>query len=548
MINALLIYIFIGLIFKTPALKESKLSKDFIAFSTSLVFLTHPIQTQAVTYITQRFASMSTLFYIFSLIFFIKARLDVIENKTFFSKRHLLYYSLCVVSSIFAMKMKEIAITLPLVIILFESCFIKVQEDRFKKILYFLPIALTISVIPLNLLDFKKPILTVMSDMDSLTRIGEETLPRTQYLFTEFRVILTYLRLLVLPVNQKLLYDYPIYKTIFAPEVLLSLITLAGLIMFAVMIRKKSPIIAFGILWFFITVSVESSIIPIKDVIFEHRLYLPSVGFFIAGITSVEGILSEKIFKNILIASIVILLSIATYNRNTLWKAPVKLWEDTVKKSPQLAKAHNGLGAFYMEAGLFKEALAEFNKALELNPGSVVAHYNLGNIYRNTGFIEKAIDNYLRALDIKSYYSPQIYNDLGLTYKFKGDYKEAINQFENAIALNPSYTAAYFNLANTYSDMGKFLDAIGYYEKALKLGHDKSLFPDIYNNMGIVFSKMGNPNLAIETFERSIELFPSYTPYYVNLGVEYMKIGKKDKAIDVFEKGINKTRNEKKNR
>ncbi len=537
-INALLVYLLVKLIFKTPVMKGSELSQDFIAFSSALIFLAHPIQTQAVTYMTQRFASMTALFYILSLIFFIKARLDIIEGRTFLSKRHLLYYSLCILSSVFAMKMKEIAITLPLVIILFETYFMRVQKVRFKKVIYLLPILLTIFIIPLSLLDLEKPILTVMSDIDSSTRAAEGTLSRSQYLFTQFRVILTYLRLLVLPVNQNLAYDYPIYNTILVPEVLLSLIALAGLVMFAILIHKKLPLIGFGILWFFITLSVESSIIPIKHVIFEHRLYLPSAGFFIAGVTAIERLVSRKSLKIILITSMVVLLSIATYNRNNLWRDPVKLWEDTVKKSPMKAGPHNGLGATYMEAGLLEEAIAEFDKALKLNPKSVIARYNLGNIYRDTGLVDKAIDTYLKALTFKTDYSAQLYNNLGLAYKSKGNYKEAIKQFENAIAITPSYRSAYFNLANTYSDIGKFKDAIGYYEKALKLRHNKALLPDIYNNMGVAFSKMGNSGQAIETFEKAIGLFPSYMAYYANLGGEYMKVNNIDKAIDVFEKGI----------
>jgi tetratricopeptide (TPR) repeat protein len=537
-INALLIYFLIKLIFRTPVMKGSKLSQDFIAFSTSIVFLVHPIQTQAVTYITQRFASMSTLFYISSLIFFIRARLAIMEDNTFFSKQHLWNYSLCVFSSIFAMKTKEIAITLPFILVLFEGCFIKIKEPRFKKILYFLPIVLTIFIIPLSLLDLKRPISTAIRDIVSITMMREETLPRDQYLFTEFRVILTYLRLLVLPVNQNLLYDYPVYKSILIPEVLLSLIALTGLVVFAILIRRKSTLIAFGILWFFITLSVESSIIPIRHVIFEHRLYLPSLGFFIAGTTALESLMSNKILKIFLIIFIVISLSIATYKRNELWRDPIRLWEDTVRKSPMSARAHNGLGAFYMDAGLLEKAIAEFKRALELNPDSVIANYNLGKVYREIGQLNKAIKHFSKALTFKTYYSPQIYNELALVYKDKGDYEEAIKQFKNAIAINPSYRVAYFNLANTYSKIGKFQEAVSYYEKALRLKGDRVLLPEIYNNLGLVLSKIGRSDLAIETFEKGMSLFPSYMPYYANLGNEYIKLNDLDKAIDIFEKGL----------
>ncbi|HDK41675.1 MAG TPA: tetratricopeptide repeat protein [Nitrospirae bacterium] len=538
LINALLVYLFVTLIFKTPVMKGTRLSKGFIAFSASLIFIAHPVQTQAVTYITQRFALMATLFYILSIVFFIKARLEIIERRSFASRRHLTYYLLCIFSSVLAMKSKEIAITLPIMIILFEGLFIRAKDTRTRKFIYFLPIFLTILVIPLSLLDLKKPVTGIVSDVGLITMVGEDTLSRVHYLFTEFRVIVTYLRLLVLPVNQNLYYDYPVYKTLLAPGVLLSLLLLTGLVVSAVFLRKRAPLAAFGVFWFFITLSVESSIIPIRHVIFEHRLYLPSVGFFIAAAAVTDQLLPRKALKTLLIALIIVLLSFATYSRNNLWKDPVALWKDTVDKSPLSADPHNALGAVYMEAGLFKDAISEFEKALELKPDSATALYNLGNIYLESGLTDKAVENYLKALDHKSHHAAQIHNGLGLAYKAGGDYKEAIRQFKSAVAVNPAYRLAYYNAANTYSKMEDFHEAVEYYEKALELGYDRTLLPDIYNNMGLALGRKGDNARAIEIFEKAIRLFPGYLPYYANLGNEYMKKNDLDMAIDVFSRGL----------
>ena len=116
--------------------------------------------------------------------------------------------------------------------------------------------------------------------------IGDATqetssLSRTDYLLTQFNVITTYIRLLFFPVNQNLDYDYPISRTLFEFPTLLSFLFLTSVVAFGGWMFKKSRLISFGIFWFFITLSVESSIIPIRDVIFEHRVYLPSVGFVI---------------------------------------------------------------------------------------------------------------------------------------------------------------------------------------------------------------------------------------------------------------------------
>ena len=100
-----------------------------------------------------------------------------------------------------------------------------------------------------------------------------------QYLFTQFRVIVTYIRLLFIPINQNLDYDYHIVKSLFELPALASLIFLGSILTIAIRIFSKYRLISFGIFWFFLTLLPESSIIPIKDVIFEHRLYLPMVGF-----------------------------------------------------------------------------------------------------------------------------------------------------------------------------------------------------------------------------------------------------------------------------
>jgi len=127
-----------------------------------------------------------------------------------------------------------------------------------------------------------------MSDVGEVTKV-HTTMARAEYLITQIRVIVTYLRLLVFPMNQNLDYDYPLFDSFFAPQVVLAFLLLTMVIGTGVYLLyrdRHAPgagrLTAFGIFWFFMTLSVESSIIPIADVIFEHRLYLPSVGFFIA--------------------------------------------------------------------------------------------------------------------------------------------------------------------------------------------------------------------------------------------------------------------------
>ena len=292
LISAILVYFLVLLTLKTPYLKDSSISRytASLSLASALIFVAHPIQTQAVTYIAQRFTSLAALFYLLSLVLFIKARLQNLRGAKFYSPSHLGCYLGSLLAAFLAMKTKEITITLPAIILLYEFFFFSPSLRSFlKKLVYLTPLLLTFFIIPLmryRLTLFGMAGGTFIGIAEVGDVIGDATqetssLSRTDYLLTQFNVITTYIRLLFFPVNQNLDYDYPISRTLFEFPTLLSFLFLTSVVAFGGWMFKKSRLISFGIFWFFITLSVESSIIPIRDVIFEHRVYLPSVGFVI---------------------------------------------------------------------------------------------------------------------------------------------------------------------------------------------------------------------------------------------------------------------------
>jgi len=309
LISAMLVYLLVLLTFRTPSLKEKPLSHHaaFLSLAAGLIFVAHPIQTQAVTYIVQRFTSLATLFYLLSLVLFIKARLLNHEGKPFFSPLHLSCYLSSLLAAFLAMKTKEITITLPAIILLYELCFFSPSIKALtKKFLYLLPLLLTFFIIPLSRYGiglFGISDGTFMGIAEVGDVIGDATqetaaISRNDYLLTQFNVIVTYIRLLFLPINQNLDYDYPLAHSLFAFPTFLSFLFLVMLVIVGIWIFRKSRLISFGIFWFFITLSVESSIIPIRDVIFEHRVYLPSVGFVICLTVALYQMLEQIHFQS----------------------------------------------------------------------------------------------------------------------------------------------------------------------------------------------------------------------------------------------------------
>ena len=252
-----------------------------IAIYTALLFAVHPIQTQAVTYIVQRMEILASMFMLIALLLFIKA------VKTSMITMRVFLYGIIAVSYILGFYSKEIAITLPALVFIYDYCFL--AEGDFKKIMARMPLYFVLLAM---LAFFTTRTLTGLQETpgeSASAGFGVQSITSNEYLFTQFNVLWTYLRLLILPINQNFDYDYPVAKSIFEFPTFLSFVGILLILVsafylltpYASRFTHYGRLIAFFILWFFVILSPTSSFIPIIDVIFEHRLYLASVGFFV---------------------------------------------------------------------------------------------------------------------------------------------------------------------------------------------------------------------------------------------------------------------------
>ena len=251
---------------------------------------------------------------------------------------------------------------------------------------------------------------------------------------------------------------------------------------------------AFGIFWFFITLSVESSVIPIVDVIFEHRVYLPSAGAFVALAAAVCAAAgkAEKIWRPgkkvfVSLTLIIIALSGAAYARNSVWNDRATLWEDVVRKAPANARAHNNLGFVYYERGMLDQAMGEFAAALRLRPGYLDARINLGIVYNAKGMTDKAMEQFIVALSI-SPDDADANNNLGVAYVSKGKIDDGIRHYQLALRFKPDYPEAYNNLGAAYAARGRFDEAIGCFRYALRLKPD---YFEASHNLALAYEKGG---------------------------------------------------------
>jgi len=296
--------------------------------------------------------------------------------------------------------------------------------------------------------------------------------------------------------------------------------------------RRGEPlqrVVSYGIFWFFITLSVESSVIPITDVIFEHRMYLPSVGVFLAigaaGVFIARKLKEKKreIKKGIAagFTVIVLLLTTVTFVRNRTWGDEITLWQDVVRKSPGKARTYNNLGNAYLDEGRMNDAIEEYKIALRLRPDYPAAHYNLGNVYKKRGRMNDAIQEYKTALKLAPNYA-EAHNNLGNVYHKLGRMNDAIQEYKTALRLKPNLASAHHNLEIVYAELNSMYEALQAYQNALKLKPDDA---DTRYNLGNIYFDLGQLEKARKEYQLALRLNPNLNGARNKLKIiaEYLK-------------------------
>ncbi|TAN40593.1 MAG: tetratricopeptide repeat protein, partial [Nitrospirae bacterium] len=505
-ISGLLVYLIALLSFRTPFLSGSMLkdTSGYIALFSALLFVSHPVQTEAVTYIFQRFASLTGLFYMLSVALYLKWRVPDQRPEGMTGRlKPLLWYWGSVASAVLAMKTKQNAITLPVMIAVFEfSLFTGEIKARAVKLL---PLFATCLIIPATYL------MDMGYDVEHATTGAKVS--RIDYLINQFPAVVKYFRLLILPIGQNLDHDYQVYQSFFEPKILISFLLLAAILGFAGYLFQRSRtgepgfrLAALGIVWFFVTISIESSLIPNANFICEYRIYLPSAGIFISAATLFVMAVTMpgrrpgvKAAAGFISLAVVVSLSVASYARNGVWRDEITLWEDVVSKSPLKARGYLKLGHAYDKQGRSEKALQLYNRSLALDPGRDGVYYSLGHTYAAMGNYDKALSNLTQAIAVNPNFA-EAFMKRGITYFEIGQHGQALADFERAISAKPYYSEAYSNRGAVYFAGHNYGKAIEDWNHALALnpGLEKT-----YYRLGIAYSASGDIQKAIENFSQA---------------------------------------------
>jgi tetratricopeptide (TPR) repeat protein len=418
-IDAILLFLILFYIFKNR----------WLALLTALIFLVHPLQTEAVTYVNSLGDSLSVFFIFLGILLYLKFRL----------------YFLSFLMYILALMSKETAIVMPAFIFIADFFFLSSSQRELslkeklktavKTIWPFLILAGVYILLRITVLNF----------INTFNLYDEENIFTSNFyvrLFTFFKILTIYFRLLFWPANLHMERSVEIATSLFSLSVIFGGLIFLGLLVLAFTKFKRFPILSFGILWFFIGLAPTSNLlVPISGLLYEHWLYVPMIGVFLILIWL--GIIigkKYKIQKPLLVIFIIllILLSIQTINRNRDWRDPIIFYNQTLKYAPDSYRVINNLGMAYADKGAHEQAEKLYKRAINLDPTNPVAYHNLGNTYKETNKKDLAIENFQTAikLDPKFIFS---YNALLSIYLEDKEYEKAQELYEKIKYYYPDF-------------------------------------------------------------------------------------------------------------
>lgn len=448
-----------------------------LSFFTAVLFVVHPIHTEAVSYISGRGDLLSALFILLCLIFYIKNTQALKLGSTI----------IMVSSYILALFSKENALVVIPLLLLYHYVFRQKIKWRF-----FLPF-LVVSFIYL-LVRFVK----LKSFFFGLV-VTAKRIPGF------FSALANYFKILLLPINLHMDYGNKFFSII-EPQVLFGLVASCLLLFLAFRKRDSNRLVVFAVFWFFIALLPTTSIYPIGAFYMaEHWLYLPSIGFFLILGRGLVFLYEKKNYSFIALGLLICLLFSYTYltvKQNNYWKSGLEIYKRTLEYTPNSYMAHTNLGDRYLNSGNKTEAIKEYLKAVNSNPRFLLSYFKLGELYFENGDQEAGEKMFLKAIETNPSRA-ETYYYLGNVYYSFDKIERSIGFLKKAIDLDPAYLAAYNDLASNYAQKGNLVEAIKLWNKCIKLEPD---FMVAHFNLSVFYFKRKEYDLAIKHCDQLIAL------------------------------------------
>jgi protein O-mannosyl-transferase len=517
-------------------------SASMLALASAAIWVVHPLTTQAVTYITQRDESLMALMYLLTIYGVLRWRTggqfwpDLPLTRASHANGSPVGIAWAVVAAVACaagMATKPVMVTVPAVVVLYQWCFLGGSLWRNIKASWWLVAIMVLLAAGAAVMTQQS--MTVAAGFDS------RLFTRTQYALTELGVICRYLQLSLWPAGLRLDYAWP--KATQASQIVPPAIVVAVLLAAIVwaMLKGRRPVAFLG-MWFFVILSPTSSIVPINDPIFEHRMYLPLMAvvvLVVVGGYSVALALWQKraswpdarrhfhIAAGALAIVVAGVLTIATHQRNGVYHSERSIWEDVVAKQPTNARALTNLGYALDAAGQSDDAIRLYQEALKYRQDYSDTYNNLGAAVASQGKIDQAIGYYRKAIEVREPLPfPGAHNNLGNAYVTKaaslqGPPREALldqalAEFRIAVDGAPDKAECHVNLANLLYQMKQLDAARTHYERAIALGIQNA---DVHNSLAVILIRKGQLELARKHLSRALLLNPGHPGAQANMKI-----------------------------
>ncbi len=499
-ITGIFLFFVIRLLLQTPRINlENCTLRYHAALIGALIWVLHPIHISGVTYIVQRMASMAGMFYIIGIYFYFKIRSSKqLSTKLFYTAGYLLSFFL-------ALGTKQNTILLPASTLLIELIFYqRVTSRSLVKPKILLPVIFSCLIMVGYTFVWTK------GDLGSLLS-GYESRAFTplERLLTQARIVCFYLYQIFYPVvsQYSIEHDFAISRTLLSPWTTIpSICFLIFLGVSSLLLLKKRPLIAFGILFFFLNHLVESTILNL-ELVFEHRNYIPSMFLFVPisvwSATVIDRYQAQKdsirlfFYTFIPVASVIFLLGTGTYLRNADWKTEKTLWESAIIKAPGRARPYQYLATFHYQL------LGEWDKSIDLHEEALKSESNNPATSKMVSF-----------------------DNLRFCYRQKGNFEKAVEYGKKAVDAQPSIVIIY-NYIETLFQANKLDTSVSLIMKVLKKND-----PVIHElNLGtLIFLKAKKSEAAYENALRTIKEHPFNVDAIGNFGYASLAIRYHSKA------------------
>jgi tetratricopeptide (TPR) repeat protein len=426
--------------------------RDLLAGFAAAIFLLHPIQTESVAYLAGRSEAVSVMLAYAAFTAFL-----------YRSQAGLSWAASTPVLSLFLLALfsKEHIIALPLLFLLTDYWWNPGSEWKVIRGNWRLYVSMAAGA-AVGVEFFWKIMLESQSAGFAL-----KDLPWYQYLFTQFRALLVYPRLFLLPVNQDLDWDFPFSRTLLDHGAVVGLVVLAALARAAFYYRRRFPLATYGFFVYLVLMAPTSSVLPIRDPLAERRLYFSMLGLLLIVVDVLARIRMERRTLSYTCAAAALLAAFATHARAALWGNPVALWEDTARKSPDKARTHFQLALAYSDAQRYDAAVAEFEKTALIDKPDYNLLVDWGLAFDDMNRPDDALAKLRQAAALEP--TAHVYSQIGMIYAKRQQYSEAFEALAQAEKINPAWAPTFNYRAKVRFRQNDYAAAVADYRRALAL-------------------------------------------------------------------------------